>query len=252
MGSSSTLAGLLDFDVGLDFEAKLIRTLGKRVHHLPDSRSGGSFFLLATFRRYLFWLTEDSVALALQSCLGGFEDGFDVTYLSHNHFRFSVSCKAMGFAIYELRRFMGRSFDIYFHLWNYGVPRWEREEWLFEEAAAKKWTKILSKSLKRQAKKAENSLASKRVRFVEKLVQPSPLFKSRCLSKQREITIGSFKINLALHVDSVVSGEFKPSIKTSSNIVFAFDESDVMEGKYFHKANHVLVNSQQRQSSQEH
>lgn len=88
---------------------------GKSVHH-PSSSSGGSFFLLETFRRYTFWLTEDSVALALQSCLGGSAPRFHVKFQNDCHFRFSVSCKAVSFAIYRLKHFIGSCFDVYFHL----------------------------------------------------------------------------------------------------------------------------------------
>jgi hypothetical protein len=116
---------LLDFDVGKRFENDLYNSTGLRIH--GRSRRENNFLLLATFRRYLFQLTEETVALALHSCLGGFESDFQVEYQSHNHFRFSVSCKAMGFAIYKLRRFVGKEFDVYFHLWSNGAPHWERE-----------------------------------------------------------------------------------------------------------------------------
>jgi len=77
MGSSSALAARLDFAHGRAFEEEIDRQFGTLVlvHH-PFTSADGSFFLLATFRRFLFRLTEDSVSLALQSCLGGHASGF--------------------------------------------------------------------------------------------------------------------------------------------------------------------------------
>jgi len=75
MGSSSALAARLDFAHGRAFEEEIDRQFGTMVHH-PFTSADGSFFLLATFRRFLFRLTEDSVSLALQSCLGGHASGF--------------------------------------------------------------------------------------------------------------------------------------------------------------------------------
>jgi hypothetical protein len=131
------------------------------------------FFLLATFRRFLFRLTEESVALALQSCLGGCADKFHVKFLSTNHFRFSVASKHVGFLVYNLRRVISSSFDVYFHLWNNGTPHWEREKRAWEIEQEKQWTAVLSKCAMRQAKvkeKAQNSIP-KKVRFAKPLVQ---------------------------------------------------------------------------------
>jgi hypothetical protein len=133
----------LDFGIGKAFEHDVHRKTGRLIHSY--SRFERGFYLLASFRRYLFQLNEESVALALQSCLGGLAKSFRVSYQSHNHFRFTVSCKAVGFAIYNLRRFIGDSFDVYFHLWSNGAPHWEREKRLWEAEEAKQWTKGLAK-----------------------------------------------------------------------------------------------------------
>jgi len=103
MGSSSELLKRLDFDRGLEFQDEIRRRLRAPVH-FPFPSPDGSFLLLVTFRRFLFRLTEESVALALQSCLGGRASDFHVVFLSNNHFRFSVFSKDVGFAIYKLRR----------------------------------------------------------------------------------------------------------------------------------------------------
>jgi len=113
-------------------EASIQDSFGHGIHY-ASVRKENQFIMLATFRRYLFHLNEESVALALQSYLGGFADDFQVKYLSHNHFRFTVFSKRVGFVVYKLRRFIGRSFDVYFHLWKNGVPHWEREKILWEE-----------------------------------------------------------------------------------------------------------------------
>ena len=114
------------------FQHDVAACFGSSVHH-PSSLVDGSFFLLASFRCYTFRLTEESVGLALQSCLGGSAPGFHVSYQSQNHFRFSVANKNVGMLVYKIRRFIGASFDVYFHLWNNGVPHWEREKILWEE-----------------------------------------------------------------------------------------------------------------------
>ena len=165
MGSSSDLAARLDFSHGRVFEEEVDLRFGSLVHH-PSPWAHGSFFLLAIFCRFLFRLTEDSVSLALQSCLGGRASGFHMQFLSTNHFRFSVSCKQVDFHVYRLRRVITSQFDIYFHLWSNGTPNWEKEKRLWEEEQEREWSKVLAKVTKRSLKKA----TSKHVTFAKTLV----------------------------------------------------------------------------------
>ena len=68
-----------------------------------------------------FWLTEDSVAFALTSCLGGSPAFVFMSNSLNRHFRFSVANKSVGFHIYKLKSFIRQSFEAYFHLWSNGV-----------------------------------------------------------------------------------------------------------------------------------
>jgi hypothetical protein len=197
------LLNKLDFGIGKAFEHDVHRKTGRLVHSY--SRFERGFFLLATFRRYLFQLNEESVALALQSCLGGLAKSFRVSYQSHNHFWFTVSCKAVGFAIYNLRRFIGDSFDVYFHLWSNGAPHWEREKRLWGAEEAKQWTKVLSKNQKRVASKSSSSskIFRKRVHFAEKIVQDSPVTKSKPSGFPQFIKIGNLDVKLPCFTSEV-------------------------------------------------
>ena len=116
-----------DFSLGKRFEAEVVHKFSSSVHH-PSSSPDGSFFMLVVFRRFLFRLTEDSVALALHCCLGGAPAGFHVTYQSDLHFRFSVASEHVGLLLRSLRRIMTAHFDVYFHLWRDGGNNWELEK----------------------------------------------------------------------------------------------------------------------------
>jgi hypothetical protein len=77
---------------------------------------------MATFYCFIFQLNDESVSLALQSCLGGSTPSFHVTFLSRNHFKFSRANKKVGMIVYALKHFIDYSFDVYFHLWSNGFP----------------------------------------------------------------------------------------------------------------------------------
>ena len=67
MGSCSDLTAYLDFSHGRALEEEVDHHFGT-LEHYPSPSSDGSFFLLASFCRFLFRLMEDLVSLALQSC----------------------------------------------------------------------------------------------------------------------------------------------------------------------------------------
>ena len=67
----------------------------------------------------------------------------------------SISYKQGGFHVYHLRRVITSQFHVYFHLWNNGMPNWEREKRLWEEEQEKEWSTVLSKNTKRSIKKSK-------------------------------------------------------------------------------------------------
>lgn len=97
-----------------------------------------------------------------------------LSFQSDCHFRFSVSCKAVGFMIYELKHFISDCFDVYFFLWSNGASHWEREKFLWEQEQIREWTYVQSK---RQKCSCASRANGRRVHFAPKVVQdpPSPL-----------------------------------------------------------------------------
>ncbi|KAG2538408.1 hypothetical protein PVAP13_9NG430000 [Panicum virgatum] len=215
MAQRQDLADHLDFSPGLSFQKEVCQRFGRSVHH-PSSSPDGSFLLLATFRRYTFWLTEDLVALALQSCLSGTASGFHVKFQSDRHFRFSVSCKDVGFHVYWLRRFIGASFDVYFHLWSNGAPPWEREKLLWEQEQLKEWTFVQSKKQK-HARPMEDK-PTRRVRFAPKLVHDSPVKLHQPPMQSDFIHFGAFKVPMDTPVN-LVFGQLKKDLGSKTDVL---------------------------------
>lgn len=121
----------------------------------------------------------------------------------------------MGFEIYNLRRFIGRSFDVYFHLWSNGALHWKREKRLWEEEERKLWSTVLSKRQKRAVKRAE----AKKVRFARNLVCSSSKFKSVPSEIKHSVRIGSIELDI-----SATASKFTPSSCTGIRKKCALEE----------------------------
>lgn len=111
-----------DFSPGLAIESQVSAKFGSMVHFsLDNPGSSKEFFLVVSFSSTSFKLTEESVALALQSCIGGLSMRFRVLQLSDRRFRFSVASNRVGHFIYGLKDRIWPDFICHFHLFR-GVP----------------------------------------------------------------------------------------------------------------------------------
>jgi hypothetical protein len=106
-----------DFSPGLAVAAQVRRRFGSSVHPSPSSGSK-VFFLVVSFSSASFALTEESVGLALQSCIGGSAQYLNVFRLSDRRFRFSVSSNKVGHFIYGLRDRIWPDFICHFSLYR--------------------------------------------------------------------------------------------------------------------------------------
>lgn len=140
------MAGLSDlsFDPGVRF-ASLAKDRFRRPVSPPQDLSPGSFLLVVSFGRSAIRLNEDSVGLILQACLGGVAKDFSVTHLCGWMFSFLVSCKEIGFMIYNLKNFSCKSFSVFFHLWSGGGPNWCRDYAIWCEEQEAEWMMVGSK-----------------------------------------------------------------------------------------------------------
>lgn len=73
---------------------------------------------MVSFSFATFPLSEESVALALQCCLGGDHSGFRVLKLSDRRFRFSVASNRVGHFVYGLRDRIWPDFICHFKLFH--------------------------------------------------------------------------------------------------------------------------------------
>ena len=108
-----------DFSLGLEIESHVRDKFRSTVHFsLTHPGSSKEFYLVVSFSSASFPLTEESVALALQSCIGGISSGFRVLRLSDRRFRLSVASNRVGHYSYGLKDRIWPDFVCHFHLFR--------------------------------------------------------------------------------------------------------------------------------------
>lgn len=139
------MEGLLhwDFAPRLALADQVRRKFGSTVHFSP-SRDTKEFFLVVTFSSALFPLSIDSVGTALQCCIGGFGEGFNVLQIGPRAFRFSMANNKVGHFIYRLKDRIWPDFVCHFHIFNGHYARfahqnssWHADEELKDISARK-------------------------------------------------------------------------------------------------------------------
>jgi hypothetical protein len=138
----------LDRQPGRVVEAEILRRFNSSISFDPNL-SAHEFFLVVSVGRCKFRLSEVSVALILNSVIGGCPDAFRVYALSDRVFRFSVHLQSVGFHIFRLRSFECSSFKIYFHLWHRGGPNYQHEYKLWQDEQSSQWVDVVKKILSR-------------------------------------------------------------------------------------------------------
>jgi hypothetical protein len=164
----------LDFSHGAVFSSNVRKRFGSTIHPLGSS---DHFYMVVSFGRAKFKLSEDSVGIALEASIGGLCDDFMVTQLSDRVFMFSVNAKSVGFMVYDLRSFSCAQFKCYFHLWGHGGPNWNREFALWQKECAKDW--VLISLGKKCATQALSALRKKPPRSIFKRAQSFDLARKK-------------------------------------------------------------------------
>lgn len=127
----------------------------KSTVHFSPSPTAKEFILVVSFSSASFTLSEESVALALQSCIGGISSDFKVFKLSDRRFRFSLASIRVGHFIYGLKDRVWPDFVCQFHLYkgDHGFNKdygWHADQEL-TDISARRGLAIQSNWLKSQA-----------------------------------------------------------------------------------------------------
>lgn len=155
-----------DFSPGVDFASRVWSRFRSPVNS-PRSPSS-AFRLVVCFSHFSFRLSVDSVAIALNCCLGGNPNEFRIRHLQNSCYSFWVTDRKVGLWIYSLKPFQNNFFKLHFHLWRNGGPDWYREytQWVLEEDNS--WTKVVRKS-----KPISNGVIRPGISFAHVVSQPS-------------------------------------------------------------------------------
>ncbi|CAN6230176.1 unnamed protein product [Urochloa humidicola] len=127
----------LDYKPGLAFQGLVRDRFG--AFSQVSSSSDNDFLLIASFSRSALRLDSDSVALILQSVLGGNAPNFRVVHQTAWVFRFSVAGKNVGIMVHRLGKFICKSFALHFTLWRNGGPDWFREKAIWDKEQEAEW-----------------------------------------------------------------------------------------------------------------
>ncbi|TVU13907.1 hypothetical protein EJB05_37343, partial [Eragrostis curvula] len=128
----------LDFLPGIHFQDLVVQRFGPSAV-VSSSSPDGEFFLVASFSRSAIRINEDSASMILQSCLGGQAKDFRVSLLRDWCFRFSVSCKDIGFMVYRLGSVITKHFALFFALWSNGGPDSIRQKKIWDTIQDEEW-----------------------------------------------------------------------------------------------------------------
>lgn len=153
--------------------AEVRRHFGSTVH-FSSSASSKEFFLVVSFSSASFSLSEESVGVALQCCIGGDRNGFCVFQLSDHHFHFLVASSLVGHFVYRLRDRIWLDFICHFSLFRgvhpslLGLTRSHDNGWCSSEqdgVIAQHSPTLMSSSLSflKASVAADHSLASSSV-----------------------------------------------------------------------------------------
>ncbi|TVU51638.1 hypothetical protein EJB05_03078, partial [Eragrostis curvula] len=183
----------LDYSPGLGQQAEIWRRFRFPVVFSPNCGLG-DFFLVLSVGRCKFRLTTFLVALILQAVLGGSAQSFKVEELRDRVYKFSVSCKKVGFYIYNLKSFECEAFKVLFHLWGNGGPQSLQEEQRWEQEQSNEWTEVLGKKKKKtyaevtRSRNQEQSRGSKILSGANAVPIKQPLQKSGNASQSVPVT----------------------------------------------------------------
>jgi hypothetical protein len=208
--------------------------------HLQAGISAPGFFLVAEFVDSSFDLNVQNVALALESCIGGFADHLQVQWLYDRCFKFRLASNRVGHFIHTLNFFKCPDFTVYFHLYRANSNTFHPIDGTDDEADWMRVSRSGSKPWPKYLRNFPTNLIGKADGFIPRSIAIKPdlsILKNNANICSSSSAIDDYKDTVFNNI-KIGSFSFSEAVGRNSNFIqlpLQFGKNSVKRSAYSHE-----------------